>query len=85
MVYEEYTPTSILVTGGAGFIGSHVAIKLVQHYPETKVIFNADISNLPNNDTKMRHHTNSAWNNRHHSNMLSRRWWCWINSTIAPR
>ncbi|AGE49559.1 GDP-L-fucose synthase 2 [Acanthocystis turfacea Chlorella virus Can0610SP] len=35
---QEYTPKSVLVTGGAGFIGSHVVMKLVQRYPECKVV-----------------------------------------------
>lgn len=29
---EEYKPRSILLTGGCGFIGSHVVIKLVREY-----------------------------------------------------
>lgn len=33
----EYTPKSILLTGGAGFIASHVAIKLVNNHPDVKV------------------------------------------------
>lgn len=32
-----YTPVNILVTGGAGFIGSHVAKHLVMLHPECKV------------------------------------------------
>ncbi|AGE55724.1 GDP-L-fucose synthase 2 [Acanthocystis turfacea Chlorella virus MN0810.1] len=34
----EYTPTSVLITGGAGFIASWVTIKLVKRYPECKVV-----------------------------------------------
>jgi hypothetical protein len=34
---ETYKPKSILLTGGAGFIGSHVAIKLVLGNPDVKV------------------------------------------------
>ncbi|KAL4514424.1 hypothetical protein Ndes2526A_g03896 [Nannochloris sp. 'desiccata'] len=30
----QYTPHNILLTGGAGFIGSHVATRLVQEYPQ---------------------------------------------------
>lgn len=38
MVYEDaYLPKNILLTGGAGFIGSHVAILLAKKYPEYKV------------------------------------------------
>ena len=33
----DYVPKSILVTGGAGFIGSHVIKRLVKHHPEYKV------------------------------------------------
>jgi UDP-glucose 4,6-dehydratase len=32
-----FTPKHILVTGGAGFIASHVAIRLVKNYPQYKV------------------------------------------------
>merc|ERR1712137_599366 len=40
-VYEQrgsYTPTNIMVTGGAGFIASHVVIRLVKNHPEYKVV-----------------------------------------------
>jgi len=29
---------TILITGGAGFIGSHLVIRLVQHYPDYRII-----------------------------------------------
>ena len=32
-----YTPRNILVTGGAGFIASHIAIDLARKYPEYEV------------------------------------------------
>ncbi|KFM28219.1 DEAD-box ATP-dependent RNA helicase 20 [Auxenochlorella protothecoides] len=38
MAVEEYVPRSILITGGAGFIASHVTIKLVKRYPHVKVV-----------------------------------------------
>lgn len=34
----DYTPKNIFLTGGAGFIGSHVAILLCRKYPHYKVI-----------------------------------------------
>lgn len=34
----SYQPKNILVTGGAGFIASHVVIRLVNKYPECKVV-----------------------------------------------
>jgi FlaA1/EpsC-like NDP-sugar epimerase len=34
---EGYTPKTILLTGGAGFIGSHVVTRLVAKYPQYKV------------------------------------------------
>jgi len=37
MDHANYEPRNILLTGGAGFIGSHVAIRLVQNYPQYKV------------------------------------------------
>lgn len=37
-VMEKYTPKNILITGGAGFIASHVAIRLVKNYGQYKVV-----------------------------------------------
>ncbi|WIA24138.1 hypothetical protein OEZ85_013733 [Tetradesmus obliquus] len=34
----HYTPKNILVTGGCGFIASHVVIRLVNNYPQYKVV-----------------------------------------------
>jgi hypothetical protein len=36
-IEDDYTPRSILLTGGCGFIGSHVAILLTTKYPTYKV------------------------------------------------
>lgn len=33
-----YKPKVILVTGGGGFIASHVVLRLVNRYPEYKVV-----------------------------------------------
>jgi len=35
---DDYKPKTILVTGGAGFIASHVVILLVKKYPDYKII-----------------------------------------------
>jgi len=35
---EPYKPQNIMVTGGTGFIASHVVIRLVQKYPQYKVV-----------------------------------------------
>lgn len=37
-VTEQYVPKSIMITGGAGFIASHVAVRLCQRYPQYKVV-----------------------------------------------
>jgi len=34
----EYTPQNIMITGGAGFIASHVVIRIVKAYPQYKVV-----------------------------------------------
>ena len=33
----DYTPKNILITGAAGFIGSHVALRIIKNYPQYKV------------------------------------------------
>ena len=40
----EYEARSILLTGGAGFIASHVVIRLVQRYPAAKVSWGAALT-----------------------------------------
>ena len=37
-VSGQYRPRSILLTGGAGFIGSHVLLMLLKKYPEYKIV-----------------------------------------------
>jgi dTDP-glucose 4,6-dehydratase len=37
-VQGEYTPKNILITGGAGFIASHVVMHFVKKYPEYKIV-----------------------------------------------
>ena len=34
---EGYTPQTLLITGGAGFIASHLVIRLINRYPHYKV------------------------------------------------
>lgn len=34
----DYAPKNILITGGAGFIGSHVVLLLVKKYPHLKIV-----------------------------------------------
>jgi len=36
-----YKPGNVLITGGAGFIASHVAILFAEKYPDYKVSFRA--------------------------------------------
>lgn len=43
----NYQPTSILITGGAGFIASHVVILLVEKYPQYKVRARRAVGSLP--------------------------------------
>ena len=35
---QDYTPKNIMVTGGAGFIASHIVIRLVKKYPNYKIV-----------------------------------------------
>ena len=35
---ESYIPQNILITGGAGFIASHVVILLVEKYPQYNIV-----------------------------------------------
>jgi hypothetical protein len=38
VAHDDFKPKNILVTGGAGFIASHVALRLVKNYPAYKVV-----------------------------------------------
>lgn len=38
LVEHKYEPTSVLITGVAGFIASHVAIRLTRLYPQYRVV-----------------------------------------------
>lgn len=35
---QPYAPQNILITGGAGFIASHVVILLVEKYPQYNIV-----------------------------------------------
>ena len=35
---DEFVPQNILITGGAGFIASHVVIRLVKNYPQYNIV-----------------------------------------------
>jgi UDP-glucose 4,6-dehydratase len=37
-IEKSFTPQNILITGGAGFIASHVVIRFVKRYPEYKIV-----------------------------------------------
>jgi len=34
----DYVPKNVLITGGAGFIASHVVLRLVRAYPDVKIV-----------------------------------------------
>ena len=38
VVSAHYTPQNILITGGAGFIASHLVILLVEKYPQYNIV-----------------------------------------------
>lgn len=55
-----FKPKSIMVTGGAGFIASHVAIRLVKNFPDTKVVVfdKLDYCSSIKNLDSVKHHRN---------------------------
>lgn len=58
-----YTPQSILITGGAGFIGSHVVDLLVERYPDYRIIVLDKLDYCAALDNISRHfsHPNLVW------------------------
>lgn len=34
----DYQPKNIMITGGAGFIASHIVIRMVKNYPNYKIV-----------------------------------------------
>ena len=60
---QDFTPKNIMVTGGAGFIASHIVIRLVKKYPNYKIV-NFDkldyCSSLKNLKCALAHYSNRA-------------------------
>ena len=60
---QDFTPKNIMVTGGAGFIASHIVIRLVKKYPNYKIV-NFDkldyCSSLKNLKCALADYSNSA-------------------------
>ena len=51
---DQYLPRSILITGGAGFIASHVVTQLLDSHPQYKVReFSSHTCNLPPQNLKL--------------------------------
>lgn len=61
--FADYNPSSILLTGGAGFIGSHVVELLVKRYPKCKVVVidKLDYCASVDNITPLFVHPNLRW------------------------
>lgn len=57
---EEYEPRNILITGGAGFIASHVVLRLVKRYGHYKIVVldKLDYCATLNNLRSIKHHLN---------------------------
>lgn len=71
MSSEEFIPKGVLITGGAGFAGSHYCNYLVEHYPNTKVVcldildYNSSLKNLePSKDKPNFEFVQGSINNR---------------------
>lgn len=48
MIFSSYKNCKILITGGAGFIGSHLAEKLIEHGAEVTILDNFSTGSLAN-------------------------------------
>ncbi len=55
---NTFTPKTMLITGGAGFIGSHFVLMMLKHYPQMRVInvdkltYAADLNTLTDAQTE---------------------------------
>ena len=62
---------NIIITGGAGFIGSHVVRLFVNKYPEYRIInldkltYAGNLANLKDIEDKPRHSCISPWQYNH--------------------